>query len=106
MTLISPLSSSQQNLSKTGLLKQKELPPDHAKKVYISQHESGWLKVHDLILRDGQDILKSTLKHLKDHTMFMYSYVPSDINHASERNMAALRQHQQLYGTKSRFQFL
>jgi hypothetical protein len=57
---------------------QNELPLDYAKKKYLKQHESGWLKVTDFLLRQAPDVFESTLGHIKKHTMYEHAMMPEE----------------------------
>ena len=52
-----------------------QLPFDYAKKKYLRMRESGWAKVHELLMKEGPEVFKSTIDHLRKHTMFENSMI-------------------------------
>ncbi len=57
---------------------QDGIPFDYAKRKYLKSHISGWQKMHDLLLRQGDEVFLSTINHIKKHTMYQNSLLPQD----------------------------
>ena len=56
------------------------LPPDYAKKKYLKNYESGWTKMHELLIKQPEGQFKQNLDHLKNFTDFQMAIVPAEMD--------------------------
>jgi len=63
------------------------LPADHAKKKYLRSYESGWSKMHEMLIKTPDHLLKQTLSHLKNFTDFQCALVPAEMNNLLEMRL-------------------
>ena len=60
---------------------QEFLPPDYAKRKYLKTYESGWTKMHELLIKQPEGQFKQNLDHIKNYTEFQMAIVPAEMDH-------------------------
>jgi hypothetical protein len=55
-----------------------------AKKQYLKKYDSGWGKMHELLIKDNEDVFKNNLNHLQNYTEFQSALVPAEFNQLVE----------------------
>jgi hypothetical protein len=50
----------------------------------LKHYESGWGKMHELLIKDNEDTFKNNLSHLQTFTEFQSALVPAEFNNLVE----------------------
>ena len=66
---------------------QEFLPADYAKKKYLQTYESGWTKMHELLIKQPEGQFKQNLGHLKNFTDFQMAIVPAEMENLLEMRL-------------------
>jgi hypothetical protein len=50
----------------------------------LKKYDSGWGKMHELLIKDNEDVFKNNLNHLQNYTEFQSALVPAEFNQLVE----------------------
>jgi hypothetical protein len=50
----------------------------------LKKYDSGWGKMHELLLKDNEEVFKNNLHHLQNYTEFQSALVPAEFNQLVE----------------------